>query len=142
MSSMLILIYLSAMGVSIALERQEKRQRSEIALACARLGLSLPHPQPRVQMLEALLAISLGIILLSPALMEFRLVLSDPVIRSSIGAGMIDFNIALLAAGATLMFLGSRGVIMNLEFRRKAPSHVRKESEGDVLSSSDRGSGV
>jgi hypothetical protein len=142
MSSMLILIYLSAMGVSIVLERQEKRQRSEIAHACARVGLSLPSPRPGVQIPEALLGIALGMVLLLPAAIEFWLVVSDPLIRSNTGAGMIDFNIALLAAGVTLMVLGSKSLILNLKFRRKASLRKQFRGKADGLSSSHHGSGV
>jgi hypothetical protein len=119
MNSLMWLVYLTAMGVSIALERQSRRQKAEIALECAKSGLPLPPSRPKVQALEALLSIAIGLVMLVPALLGFWMIVSVPFIRGNTGQGMIDFYIVLLAAGLTLVFLGGKALRQNLTDRRR-----------------------
>ena len=80
MNSLMWLVYLTAMGVSIALERQSRRQKAEIALECAKSGLPLPPSRPKVQALEALLSIAIGLVMLVPALLGFWMIVNGPFI--------------------------------------------------------------
>lgn len=118
MSSLVFLIYLAAMGVSILLGRQATRQKREIALELARLGHPLPGVRPRIQILEALLSIAIGGVLIVPAVQGFWMIFRTPLLVAQTGPGMGDFYSILLAAGVTLMFLGSKTLRQNLIHRR------------------------
>jgi hypothetical protein len=125
--SLMFLIYLSAMGVSIALEKQSRRQKAEIALECARHGLTLPPSRPKVQILEALLSIAIGIVMLVPAVLGFWLILYEPFIRADTAPGMVDFYIVFLAGGLTLMFLGGQALRQNIIHFRNVSPRVRAD---------------
>lgn len=127
MNSLMFLMYLAAMGVSIALGRQAKRQRSEIALEYVRLGIPLPPVRPKIQTLEALLNITIGIVMLVPAVLGFWLILREPFIRALTGPGMIDLYIVFLAAGLTLMFLGGQALLQNIMYRGNVAQRVRAD---------------
>jgi hypothetical protein len=123
----MFLIYLAAMGVSILLERQKKRQESQIALEFARLGYPVPPVQPRIQTLEALLNIAIGIVMVVPAVQGFGMIFSNPWLMAQTGPGMGEFFGVLLAAGLTLIFLGSKALRQNLIRRREASRQVRAD---------------
>ncbi len=127
MTSLMILIYIAAVGVAVAFQRQSKRQKAEIALTCARLGLELPPSRPKVRTLEALLNIAIGIVLLIPGASGFRLMLQDPAVRVQTGERMIDFYAVLIAAGLTLIVLGGAALRANIIYRR-----ARAHSGGDT----------
>jgi hypothetical protein len=121
MNSLMFLMYVTGIGVSIVLERQSKRQKCEIALECARLGLPLPPVRPRIQTLEALLSIAIGIVLLIPAVQGFWMIFSDTWFRAHVEPGFGDFYSVLIAAGVTLIFLGCKALRENLIERRDIP---------------------
>jgi hypothetical protein len=129
--SLMFLIYLSAMGVSVALEKQSKRQKAEIALECARHGLTLPPSRPKVQILESLLSIAIGIVMLVPAVLGFWLILHEPFIRAHTAPEMVDFYVVFLAGGLTLMFLGGQALRQNLIYRRNVSPRVQADRETD-----------
>ncbi len=136
MTSLMFLMYLAAMGVSITLERQARRQKREIALEYTRLGLPLPPLRPKIQTLEALLNIAIGILMLVPPAQGFWLILHEPFISAHTGAGIpgtpglpgiTDFYIVLLAAGLTLVFLGGQALMQNIALRRNNSQHARAD---------------
>lgn len=131
MTSLMFLIYLSAMGVFLVLERQGKRQKREIALECARLGLPLPSPRPKIQTLEALLNIAIGVVMILPAASGFWMMFQSPLLMAQSGPGAADFFSVLLAAGLTLIFLGSKALRQNLIHRRNASQRVRRDRGSD-----------
>ena len=120
MNSLLFLIYAAAMGVYVVLERQAKRQKSETALGCARLGLRLPPARPKIQALEALLNITIGIVLILPAVFGFRQILREPFVRAHTEPAIVNFCSVLLSAGLTLIYLGGRALRQNMLHRRNA----------------------
>jgi hypothetical protein len=123
----MFLIYLTAMGVSILLERQAKRQKSQIDLELARLGFPVPPEQPRIQTLEALLNIAIGTVLVVPAVHGFWMIIRSPMLLAQSRPGMGDFYSILLAAGVTLMFLGSKALRQNLLHRRNTSEEGRAD---------------
>lgn len=127
MHSLMFLIYLTAMVVSILLERQAKRQKSQIDLELARLGCPLPTGPPGIQILEALLNISIGTVLVVPAVHGFWMIVRSPMLLAQRDPGMGDFYSILLAAGVTLMFLGSKALRQNLLHRRNASEKGRAD---------------
>ena len=129
MNSLTFLIYLSAMGVSILLRRQAKRQKSEIARECARPGCPLPAGRPSIQTLEALLNISIGTVLFVPAMHGFWMIFRSPFFSTYTGPEMGDFYSILLAAGVTLMFLGSKALRQNLLYRK----NISQKAPADLL---------
>lgn len=125
MHSLMFLMYLTAMGISILLERQAKRQKSQIDLELARLGFPVPPVQPRIQTLEALLNIAIGFVVLVPAVQGSWVMFSSPGLVARAGPGMGEFYSVLLAAGLTLIFLGSKALRQNLIYRRNVTQHTR-----------------
>ena len=119
MSSLMFLIYLSATGVAIALGRQAKRQRAEVALRCARLGLTCLPGQPAVRMLEALLALSTGLMLIAACAPGLSILLSVPSPGGKPGPEMTNLTILFFAAGLALIVLGGSTVRQILEHRGK-----------------------
>ena len=127
MNSLMLLIYPAAIGVSIMLERQAKGQKSQIALELARLGHPVPPVHPRIQILEALLNIAIGIVMVVPAVQGFWMIFCAPRLMAQAGPGMGEFYSVLLAAGLTLVFLGSKALRQNLLCRREASQQVRAD---------------
>jgi hypothetical protein len=119
MNSLLILIYIAAAGVSAVLRIQARREKGEIMLECARKGIPLPESGPRIRILESLLNMAAGIVLLVPPVIWFNILLRGPVTGENSGAGMIDFNIFLLAGGLTLVVLGGTALLANLKRGRR-----------------------
>jgi hypothetical protein len=115
----MFLMYISAIGVSIALESQARRQRLEIARECARLGLPITPSGPKIQMLESLLNIVTGVMMITPAASGFILVLGEPAIAARTEPGIGEFYSVLLAGGLTLLFLGGKALRENLRQRRQ-----------------------
>ncbi|HMK39517.1 MAG TPA: hypothetical protein VK569_09255 [Bacteroidota bacterium] len=116
MNHFLILIYLAALGVSIALEMQSRKHRAGIALECARAGIPLPPERPKIETLEALLNIAIGLVLLAPAAMTAWSIFTDTGLREHTPPGMGDFYAFLIAAGVTLIILG--GIALGQNIRR------------------------
>jgi hypothetical protein len=129
MSSLMFLIYISAMGVAIALGRQAKRQRAEIALQCASLGLTPLPERPRVRMLEALLGISIGLILLLASALGLSILLSVPSPEGRPGVELTDLTLLLFAAGLALVVLGAAAVRQNLTFSRTHAERIQSRRE-------------
>jgi len=54
-------VYLAAICVYLVLRTQSAAQRRDIALEYVRLGVPVPPPRPRVEMLEAILTATIGL---------------------------------------------------------------------------------
>jgi hypothetical protein len=133
MNSLLFLVYVTAMGVYVILERQAKRQKSETALECARLGLHLPPARPKIQALEALLNITIGFVMIFPAGFGFWLIFREPFIRAHTEPVIVNFYSVLLSTGLTLVYLGGRALRQNMIYRRNVTmrAHGGREAGAD-----------
>jgi len=130
MKSLMFLIYLSAMGVAILLRQQSRRQKAETALESARLGLRLPPSRPRVQVLESLLNMAIGLIMAVPAALGFWAIFSDSGVRGIMEPNLGDLFIVLIAGGLTLVFLGGAALRQNLAHRRDFPQPGKSAGHG------------
>jgi hypothetical protein len=130
MNSLLFLIYVTAMGVYVVLERQAKRQKSETALECARLGLRLPPARPKIQALEALLNITIGFVMIFPAVFGFWQIWREPFLRAHTEPAIVNFYSVLLSAGLTLMYLGWRALRQDIIHRRNVTMRADAGADG------------
>jgi len=108
------LVYLVAAGVYLVLRRQADAHRREIALECIRIGITLPPARPRIEMLEALLTTTIGLILSGAGGMCAVLFLGDLAVVRITPPGVWIFLAVLLAGGLTLVILGGRAVRDNV----------------------------
>jgi|GEM_PF-3091751 len=122
MTSLLFLIYFASVGVSIVLGRQSGRHRAGMALECHRRGIIPPRSRPKVQTLEALVCISIGVIIATPAAHAFLINLRDAGFREIMAPETEDFYIFVFAAGLTLIATGCMALLSNRGSGSDAPA--------------------
>lgn len=109
------LIYIAAAGVYIVLRRQSAAHRREIALEYVRLGVPLPPPKPRIEMLEAILTGTMGLIIAGAGgAMITTFLIGGAIVRNVMDPGMWVWLAVMLGGGITLVVLGVRAVIGNM----------------------------
>ena len=121
MNSLGPLVYLVAAGVYLVLRRQSKAHRREIALEYIRLGTPPPPARPKVEMLEALLTTTIGLMMTGFAGSMIVTFLGDDVVRKILDPGLVVWLAVLIAGGLTLIILGSRAIRDNMRRQDRAP---------------------
>ena len=123
---MSLLIFIAALTVSIALQRQGARHRRELAFGAERLRITLPVRPPKVRGLEAILGINLGCILAGFGAMQVWMITSvlPRIPRDGGASDGASFNSwasssLTLAGGLALLYLGGRALLDNIRFRRR-----------------------
>lgn len=124
----MIVLFITAMLVSIIFERQERRHTFYESLEYKRMGKTMPEPEPKLPPLESWLFTVLGIFICALGLgmiwAEFIMARSTPLLAHNpratheIISGTLDFA-AGLAAGIALTIHGMKSVRMNR--RLKSP---------------------
>ncbi|HXX63542.1 MAG TPA: hypothetical protein VEO56_07055 [Bacteroidota bacterium] len=122
---MSLLIFLAALAVSIALQRQAARHRRELALSANKLGVILAPRMPKVRALEAVLGIDIGCIVAGFGAMQVWMITSVlPLIPGNgSAADTTSFNSwasasLTLSAGLALLYLGGKALLENIRFKR------------------------
>jgi len=123
---MILFVFVSAMMVSIVLERQARRHRIQRAAEYQRLAIPVPPPRPKLKRMEAWLNVGLGILLGAMSLMfagtgiEFmdiakRLPDHASTLNNS-ALQMIEGGAFFLASGIALTWLGWKAVRENSRY--------------------------
>ncbi len=113
----LTFLFLTAVLLSIVLERQERRHRFELGLEYDRLGMSMPPLKPRLSPALSWLNVVVGIImliigevmLLSQISMLWLFAEKHPMDPQSVAAGF-EFVGVWLATAIALIILGLKSV--------------------------------
>ena len=106
---MMLLIFIAAVGVSIALERQERHHLLEQALEYKRLGWEMPVPVPRLSRIEGWINVAFGVILLGAGGWLGWVVIRIPHPESA--ASTFELIALMIAAGAALTILGGKALM-------------------------------
>lgn len=113
-------IFVAAVLVSLAFDRQERRHRFEIRLEYERLGWEMPAAKPRIPTLESVLNIVVGLFFFS---MGGILLYTFLILGSDLGASWEQYIVAFsLAVGIAMMIVGGRALRENLVHRKKMTS--------------------
>lgn len=118
------LIYITAVLISLVLERQERRHLFELNLEYRRLGKTMPPPKPKLPMLESWLNVVLGLFLMFGLGLLFLWtnfsMLKYSAKNPALGPHQSewDFTATILATGVALTFLGIRSLILNYRHKR------------------------
>jgi len=108
------LIYLAAAGVFLVLRRQSAAHRHAIAMEYIRLGVEPPPSRPKIEMLEAMLTATIGLIMAVAAGGMLVTFLGDDVTRKMVDTTLVFWLAVLLAGGLTLIILGGRAIWENI----------------------------
>jgi hypothetical protein len=103
---MIMLIFVSALVVSVALGRQERRHRLELEIECGRYGVDVPTLRPRIGRFEGILNVGTGSLLLVAGGAVVWILFQVP--DRSMVDGAFHLGALFIAAGLTLLVLGSR----------------------------------
>jgi hypothetical protein len=107
-SKMIMIIFVSALLVSLALGRQERRHRLEMEIESSRYGVSAPPLRPRIGRFEGILNVGTGsLFLLAGGAVVWILFLIPDTARV---AGVLHLGALFIAAGLTLIVLGLRAL--------------------------------
>ena len=105
---MSVAVFVAAIVVSLVLDRQQRKQRLDMKIAFERLGWELPPARPRIQRLEALASIVLGVGSFLFGGLVLHALLDDPAGGAEFGG---DYLAALLlAAGIVLVIVGAKAL--------------------------------
>jgi hypothetical protein len=105
---MMMLIFVSAVLVSLAFDRQERRHRMELELECSRYGVDPPRQRPRIGRFEGFLNIGAGSLLLIAGGAIVWVLFQAPT-KSTV-AGGLQLGGLFIAAGLALVLLGARAL--------------------------------
>ncbi len=121
----MILVYVTAILVSIVLERQERRHRFNLEMEYRRLQIPIPPKRPKLPRLESWLNIAVGLLLLIlgalflwtlfSIISNHRLSLPQPTERDFPMMGA-----AFISAGLALIILGTKSLRLNSAYERMA----------------------
>jgi len=114
------LVYLAAAGVYIVLRYQSAVHKREIALEYLRLGLTRPPARPRIEVLEAILTVTIGVIVSLGSAGMLIIAGGDPVARRILDPANWAWYSVFLAGGLTLVLLGGRAILESFRGRRGA----------------------
>ena len=112
-----VILYITAVLVSIVFERQERRHNFELQLEYDRLGKKMPPAKPRLSLGVSWLNVLVGLVMIAigiPMLMNQFMILDDPRLLSrtpgmSIGA-QFEYVAVWLATSVALILLGLKSV--------------------------------
>ena len=124
MNSFDSLIYLAAAGVYLVLRRQSAAHRRAIALEYIRLGVTPPRSRPKIEMLEAMLTTTIGLIMAGAAAAMLVMFLGDDVVRTVVDPALLFWLAVLLAGGLTLIILGGRAMWDNMHHADRISGRV------------------
>jgi hypothetical protein len=120
---MIILVYITAILVSIILERQERRHNFELEMEYRRLGKSIPEPKPKLTMIQSFLNIVVGVVISGLGVLFF---VSNFNILRDLGSrvqthywqanDMWQWDAVILATGIALVVVGIKSVAMNRKY--------------------------
>jgi hypothetical protein len=103
---MIMLIFVSALVVSVALGLQERRHRFELEIECGRYGVDVPALRPRIGRFEGILNVGAGSLFLIAGGAIVWILFQVP--ERSMVAGAFHLGALFIAAGLTLIVLGTR----------------------------------
>ncbi|MBM4169257.1 MAG: hypothetical protein FJ215_08890 [Ignavibacteria bacterium] len=119
----LILVYVTAVLVSIVLERQERRHCFNIELEYRLLQKPVPPKRPKLPRLESWLNIAVGVLLLMlgalflwtlfSVISNHQLTPLKPMERDALMGGAV-----FVAAGLALIILGAKSLKLNSDYER------------------------
>lgn len=115
----IILIYVTAVLVSIVLERQERRHRFNLEMEYLRLQIPIPPKRPKLPPLESWLNITVGILLLVLGALGLVATLTD--VRSSF-QDHLNHVAGFIAGGLALVILGVKSLKLNNEYAKQVRS--------------------
>ena len=118
---MFIVLYVTAVLVSLVLQRQERRHQFELSQEYHRLGVEMPSAAPKIPRLESWLNVVLGIILSGFATLFLRmnfLRLREFADDPRLAPHGFEWELAsvFLAAGIALVILGVRSLLRNKRY--------------------------
>jgi hypothetical protein len=113
----MLILYLSAVVVAVALRHQERRHQTELALLYERLGMSVPPRRPKLHKGESWVHIVVGTFLV--ILGSLTLATNIAVMKEvEVPKAQWEFSAVMLATGMTLFFLGLRSLKENKNYER------------------------
>ena len=118
----MIILYITAVLISIILERQERRHRFDESLEYMRMGKTMPEPKPKLPLLESWLFTVIGILVFVlcagsvwVALQVMRMapqLLTNPATGNDLVNQAMNWG-AGMAAGIAVTILGFKSVRQN-----------------------------
>jgi hypothetical protein len=106
---MMLLIFIAAVGVSIALERQERRHLLEQMLEHRRLRWETSLPVPRLSRMEGWITVAFGVILFGSGGWLGWVIIRIPHPESA--TSTFELVELMIAAGAALTILGGNALM-------------------------------
>ncbi len=117
---MIILVYVTAILVSIILERQQRRHNFELAMEYRNLGKSIPQQKPKLTLIQSFLNIVVGVVVAGLGalfiVIHIRIVgeLGNGVETHHWQANEVwQWEAVILATGIALVIVGIQSVMIN-----------------------------
>ena len=121
---MSIAIFIVAVIISAFFDQQERRHKLELQIEYEKIGKKMPQEPPKLQMLESIANIMVGLLLAEiggVGVWTFLYAVKHAgqiVSQSKVGvSGEVDCLSAFLAGGIALMILGVKSVRANYKFQ-------------------------
>ncbi len=105
---MSLLVFVSAISVSLVLGRQERRHALELELECSRYGVEPPKRRQRVGRFEGWMNTVAGLLLTGAGAWIVSLILTSPDHAGT--TGVVQLGSLLVAAGLALIIVGVRTI--------------------------------
>ncbi|RPI04652.1 MAG: hypothetical protein EHM64_09265 [Ignavibacteriae bacterium] len=133
---MILLLFITAILVSIVLERQERRHKFELSMEYQRLGRTAPEPKPKLTLTQAWFNIAVGAVI---SLMGLIFLVINITMIHHLGSNVnaihmpvgdvLEWWSVVFAAGIALVIVGVKSVSLN---RKYSSSNTTEELHSNV----------